>query len=195
MAVLLFTSQHETSDVPFLASPNFGYPRGTQGRNGHTVQAIVIHVAEGALTDVDRYFENPSPGGNSSLAVSAHFCVGYGGELHQYVKVEDACWGAGELDAGYRLPSHAPRGVNPNLWTISIEHEGYSGHPFTWFQIKRSMDLLNILCHRFLLTPSPDNIIPHSQLAPVNRAGCPGPTYPLTAVINVLRSVRGLPPV
>jgi N-acetylmuramoyl-L-alanine amidase len=189
-------ADHVASGLPILwvGSPNFGYPRGAHGRQGQRPLALVIHVAEGSLSAVDAYFQDRAPGGDPSRAVSAQFCVGQAGELHQYVGSVDASWGAGELDPGYKLPPGAPAGVNPNLWTISIEHAGWSNGFWTAEQLAMSLRLQDYLCAYWRITPSLDTIIPHAQLAPINRANCPGANYPMTAMINVLRSIRGLPP-
>ena len=170
----------------WIGSPNFGYPTGSHGRNLMRPRAIVVHVAEGTLAGCDGWFNDPAPGGNADAAVSAHFAIGPTGEVHQYVSVEDAAWGNGVLEQGFVLPPGAEKGVNPNLYTISIEHAGYYNKPFPLEELLASARLIKYLCIIYQIPYSHDFIIPHSQLAPVSRKFCPGPRYPLDLIIELL---------
>jgi len=39
--------------IIWKGSPNYGLPRGTQGRNGYKVMAIVDHIMAGTLIGTD----------------------------------------------------------------------------------------------------------------------------------------------
>lgn len=178
----------------WIGSPNWGYPPGKPGRGPYSVLAIVLHIAQGTLKGCDSYFQQTAPGGNLDAAVSAHFCVGRAGELHQYVDINDAAWANGIVEPGSHLPAVAPVNINPNLWTVSIEHEGFSGQDFLLSQLKQTISLCSYLCSYFNLRPSRETIIPHSNIAPQTRRGCPGPTFPIGGIIDVLRAERGMVP-
>ena len=69
--------------------------------------AIVIHISEGTLSSADAWFNN------EAAKVSAHYCVGRSGEVHQYVSEEDTAYHAGSpVNPTWRLLR--PR-VNPRL--------------------------------------------------------------------------------
>lgn len=178
----------------WIGSPNFGYPKGAHGRQGHQVVAIVMHIAQGTLAGCDAYFQEQAPGGNADNAVSSHFCIGMRGEIHQYVDVEDAAWGNGVVEDTAQLPADAPTGVNPNLWTVSIEHEGHTGQKFYLAQIEATLSVASWLVSYWGLRPSFETIIPHSRIAPSSRRYCPGTTFPLGGIIDVLRAERGMVP-
>ena len=73
----------------------------------------------GTLIGTDSWFANPAS------KVSSHFGVGKNGEIHQYVKLENTAWANGVVkNPNWPLLQN---GVNPNYYTVSIEHEGKSG--------------------------------------------------------------------
>src|SRR6266704_3694410 len=86
------------------------------GRNGHVVTAIVIHVMDGSLVGTGSWFNTVGS------KVSAHYGIGKSGETHQYVDEADEAFHAGI--AHYPTWAPAQSGINPNLFTIGIEHEG-----------------------------------------------------------------------
>src|SRR5947209_872477 len=96
---------------------------GTSGRAGQHVQGVVIHRMNGSLGSTDDWFKQPRSG------VSAHFGIGYSGEIHQYVNVLNTAWANGiwQLPANPRqwLADAKAKGINPNLLTVSIELEGF----------------------------------------------------------------------
>ena len=172
----------------WIGSPNFGYPAGTHGRNTLKPKAIVVHVAEGTLAGCDGWFNDPAPGGNADAAVSAHFAIGPTGEVHQYVSTEDAAWGNGVLEQGFVLPPGGEIRVNPNLYTISIEHAGFYDRKFPLETLLASVRLIKYLCIVYQIPYSGAYIIRHSQLAPITRPYCPGPHYPLDLIIELLNA-------
>ncbi|MGE5265381.1 MAG: N-acetylmuramoyl-L-alanine amidase, partial [Acidobacteriota bacterium] len=99
------------------------------GRSGQKVKAVVLHIAAGPMSAVFPTFNNPAG------LTSAHFCVGKDGSIEQYVSIDDTAYGNGlKFTNGQWFNA---RGVlvqptwqdlqspnNPNLYTISIEHDG-----------------------------------------------------------------------
>src|SRR5215475_7550090 len=79
-------------------------------------EAIVIHIAVGSLASVDAQFNNPRS------SVSAHYCVAKSGNVHQYVHETDTAFHAGIIvNPNWSL---LKPDVNPNFYTVGIEHEG-----------------------------------------------------------------------
>ena len=162
----------EKPNIKWIGSPYFGYPRGTHGRNGHTVVAIVNHIMVGTLTGTDSWFNSP----NNTGGTSAHFGVGKNGEIHQYVDINDIARHAGIV----KNPSWPLliEGVNPNYYTIGIEHEGYPGDEFTEAQFQATLALHKWLIALYKLPVSENTIIGHYRINSVDKGNCPGPTFP-----------------
>src|SRR5688572_30151261 len=93
-----------------------GSPNRQKGRNGFKPEAVVVHIIEGTLASADSWF------GTTKSKVSAHYGIGKTGEVHQYVGEADTAFHAGRVWKSKWGGLKA--GVNPNLYTIGIEHEG-----------------------------------------------------------------------
>lgn len=178
----------EKPNITWIGSPNFGYPRGTHGRQGYKPKAIVYHIMQGTLAGTDSWFRNPESG------ASTHFGVGKNGEIHQYVDLNDAAWGNGAINRpswSGLIPDGKGDYINPNLYTISIEHEGK--HPQGGFwepteaQYQASLALTKWLCAEFGIEPSKETLIGHNQIDSVNRPYCPGPGFPFKRLLDDLK--------
>ena len=160
----------------WIPSPNWGYPRGTKGYIKRV--AIVDHVMDGFMVGTRSKFLNAA-----SLA-SAHIGVSRKGEFEQYVDFDNAAWAHGKVN-NPSWPLLIPN-LNPNKYTISIEHEGYSGQPLTEEQYQATLWLHKVLCAAYDIVPGPDTIIGHYRIDSVNRANCPGPAFPFGRLLEDL---------
>lgn len=127
----------------------------------------------GTLAGTNSWFANPSS------KVSAHFGVGKHGEVDQYVKISDTAWHAGSV----RNPKIAlpyPANVSPNLYTVGIEFEGQPGDIFPEEQYQAGLQLIQGLLKQMdpSALPIQQRVIGHSQINSVDRANCPGPSFP-----------------
>lgn len=160
-------------------SPNF-----EAGRGGVKPVAIVNHVAEGSLAGVDSWF------GQTASQVSAHFCVGKAGEIHQYVRSSDTAWANGRLNQpNTAIPWIADavnRGINPNRLTISIEREGFTGEPLTEPMYQSILVLHRYLCGYWNIPADAHHIVGHRDLDSVTRANCPGLHFPWDRLLDEL---------
>lgn len=105
------------SDIKWVGSPNH-----YNGRNGYVISHITLHIMVGYLRGTDSVFQRAG-------GASAHYGIGGGGEIHQYVSESDGSWS----DANYAS----------NNSTVSIEHEGgMAGVPCT----RACMDASARLC-------------------------------------------------
>lgn len=132
-------------------TPNF-----TAGRVAAKPEIVVIHIMDGTLTGTDSWFASPESG------VSAHYSVGKKGEVHQYVKETDTAWHAGRV----KNPSFSlyKKDVNPNLYTIGIEHEGNATTVWSPAMKKASAELLKDICARWNIPLDRDHVIGHYQV-------------------------------
>ena len=143
-----------------VLSPNFGYPTGRVGRNGHEVKYIVLHVTEGINSE--NWTSNPAS------QVSYNYIVKLNGEILVIVKENNAPYSNGVV----RKPSiRLDNNVNPNLLTISIAREGYARNKPTEAQIESIVKLCKSICDRYDIDTK--NIIGHKDIDSVQRANCP----------------------
>lgn len=151
-------------NITWIGSPNYSQPKGRK------FIAIVNHIMSGTLAGTDSWFVNPAS------QVSSHFGVGKNGEIHQYVDLTYPAWANGA--------AHKPNwpllqyGVNPNHYTVSIEHEGESGDVMPEAQYQATLALHRWLIETLGIPVTRDNIIGHYRIDSVNKAGCPGSGFP-----------------
>lgn len=132
--------------------------------------AIVNHIMSGTLAGTDSWFQNPAS------KVSSHFGVGKNGDIHQYVDLDCPAWANGEAkEPDWILLKD---GVNPNYYTVSIEHEGESGDVMPEKQYQATLALHRWLIEILGIPVSRDNIIGHYRIDSVNKANCPGTGFP-----------------
>ena len=124
-----------------------------KGREGKKVELIVIHRIYGSLTSADGTFVS----GNRNN--SAHYGVGWGGEIIQWVKDEDTAYHAGNWDV--------------NLRSIGIEHQDNQQEKYTDAQYEASAQLVAGLCKKFGIPANRNAIRKHNEVS-VKGTACPG---------------------
>ncbi len=147
-----------------IVSPNF-----LQGRKQYRPEAIVIHVMEGTLTGTDSWFAN------RRSSVSAHYGVGKRGDVHAYVSENDTAWHAGRVNKpSWPGIKSAGRGmfINPNFYTIGIEHEGNEHSDWTEAMYVSSAALIKDICTRWSIPIDRKHIVGHHEIYSLKT--CPG---------------------
>ena len=149
--------------------------------------AIVNHITAGSLRSVDNWFTSK----NNDQA-SAHFCIGRKGEIHQYVPIEKRAWHAGlakgaskfaTADIVKRFPS-----LNPNAYTIGIEHEGYQGNGLDG-DLTEEQFWASVWLHKYIkeyvkekygnhIELNSEYVVGHFQIDPRRKPNCPGAKFP-----------------
>lgn len=158
-----------------VPSPNF-----TKGRNGYNPEAIVIHIMDGTLTGTDSWFQNPAS------QVSAHLGVGQSGEVHQYVDFANSAWHTGRVNAPvWRLIKTNANGgyINPNQYTIGIEHEGQADMDWSDAMYNASAQVIHDLSATFNIPLDRDHIIGHHEIYSLKT--CPGSKVDLNRLIQL----------
>lgn len=151
------------------------------GRKGYRPEGIVIHIMDGTLIGTDSWFANPSS------QVSAHYGIGRIGEVHQYVKEEDTAWHAGRVDAPvWKL---IRPNINPNLYTIGIEHEGRPNDVWTEAMKQASAILIREICQRWQIPIDRNHIVGHFEIFS-KKPNCPASNK---AILDELVALAGLP--
>jgi N-acetyl-anhydromuramyl-L-alanine amidase AmpD len=144
---------------------------------GFAPAAVVFHRSGGSLAALRRKFTDPSS------ATSAHYGVGVDGTVEQYVDEADTAYHAGVVLNPTWLDLR-PR-VNPNFYTIGIEHEaGESGWPEA--QRGASAALLAEIASRWSIPLDPHHIVRHSAIR--SSVECPGSSAPMDAILELARA-------
>ena len=150
------------------------------GRQGHRIEAVVIHIVDGGIAGCDATFASSS----LTLRRSAHYCVAKSGVIHQYVDEEDTAFHAGRVQNPTAQIVLSKKLVNPNLYTIGIEHEGRATDTWSDTQYDASAELLADISDRYteLDKLSADNVILHRQV--FSGKTCPGFVFNLNELIT-----------
>jgi N-acetyl-anhydromuramyl-L-alanine amidase AmpD len=154
-----------------------------EGRWGNPIRAVVLHIAAGPLRAIFPTFNHPD-------AASAHFGIGKDGAIEQYVSINNGAyavglhWVNGQWFNPQKLLVKNPSwvdlvpGVNPNLYTISIEHEGQPQDIRTPEMHAACTRLLRWISEETGLTyVAHRTLIGHNEIDPVSRPNCPGPNF------------------
>ena len=148
-----------------------------QSDDGLPKEGVVCHIAEGTLAGCDSWFTNPA------AQASANFCIGKGGEIHQYVPLfgkAPYANGVAKSETA-KVAAMAPlvkalsekyNWVSQNKWTWSVEHEGHSGDALTPAQFDASTQLVAMLLGS--LPSERRRTFGHYQFDNITRAHCPG---------------------
>lgn len=178
-------------------SPNYGYgPK--RDRLGHLPVAIVDHREMGSETATDNEFAN------AASQVSTHYSIAKDGTVRQHVAEGTAAWGNGTdpsrgaayYGADLSIPWIADafaQGVNANLVTISIEHEGTWNEPLTEAQYQATLALHRDIFKRQGWPVETGRIVGHFQVNKRDKALCPGPYFPFARLYADLRAAA-VPP-
>lgn len=112
----------------------------TKGREGRLpIDTLVIHVTEGNAGSVRSWFANPA------ADASAHYMVTKQGDIDHFVKDEDTAWHAGRVLRPTAAIVRDRDGINPNSYSIGIEHEGNGKEELTPAQREASIWLIRHL--------------------------------------------------
>lgn len=153
----------------------------TSSRNGHIPFVIVNHISAGTMSSMDSWFTSP----NNTVS-SAHFGIAKDGRIHQYVEIEQMAWANGipsDKFSSAKAQVVKDMKVNPNLYTISIEHEGMDGE-LTEAQFKASVWLHKYIKDYVKKKWNKDivfdkyHVVGHFQINPIGKPNCPGPKFP-----------------
>jgi N-acetylmuramoyl-L-alanine amidase len=157
-------------DITWIGSPN-----KDKGREGYRPEAIVIHIMEGTLKGTDAWFLNEESG------VSAHYGIGKDGIIHQYVSEMDRAWHAGRVvGPTWRL---LRTDINPNWYTIGIEHEGRADSGWPQSMYEASAELISDICLRWSIPCDRDHIIGHREIR--SDKTCPGHVADLAKLVEL----------
>ena len=150
----------------------------------------MIHLIDGSQAAADATFLNSA----LDLKRSAHYSIDRSGRIHQYVDEEDTAFHCGIIDrpawSGLkRGPDGKP--INPNYYTIGIEHEGRPDDPWPDAMYATSAALLGEISSRYaaLARLTRHNVVMHREIRASK--SCPGLKADLSRLIM---EAGGAPP-
>lgn len=156
-------------------------------RSAEDIQYIVIHTVQGSLDSAVYTFSSS----DLSYPRSAHYTIGFSGEVVKSVPARKTAWHAGtsEIGSGEKYES---RVLNSN--SIGIEHEGrVDGAKFpTKEQYYTSAALTRYLCELYDIPMNRRHIVGHDEIK--SAKGDPGPNWDWNYYMNLVRNgARELP--
>lgn len=146
-----------------------------RGRGNAKIEAIVIHVMDGYLAGTDALF-NTAPAQRKApltgLASSAHYGIGKGGEIHQYVEECDIAYHAGRVVKPTMDVIRLFGAINPNYKSIGIEHEGFAADEWTEKMYAASATLIADIAQRHCIPLDRQHVFGHREVYALKT--CPG---------------------
>ena len=146
------------------------HPSPNKWVGGRKVEAIVDHITDG--TNSLGWLTSPASN------ASSNYLIRRDGWIYQLVPPTESAWTNGQwnqpdlsnpLVAQWRKDK-----VNPNLRTLTIEHECTRAQRLTAAQRSASIWLQAWLCQEFNVPADPTHIFGHNLIDSVNRKYCPG---------------------
>lgn len=136
-----------------------------EGRGVYKPEAIVIHIMQGTLNGTDQWFGGDNI--KNGIYSSSHVGVGKSGLIHEYVKPEDTAYHAGRIaqPTWTGIKKNFLISVNPNLYTLGIECEGFRGETWTEEQMKSICDKVQEWSSVFNIPITRATIVSHSEIA------------------------------
>jgi len=151
-------------------------------KRAFTPTTIVDHISEGTMSSLIDWFTSKGNTGSSS-----HFGISKKGEVVQFVKIEDRAWCNGLIkDPSADMIHQVGLDINPNQYTISIEHEGRyreTKGALTAEQLEASIKthayiIAYVKKHfNFEIPVNRKHIIGHYEIDAINKINCPGKDF------------------
>lgn len=160
------------------------YGNKSMSRQGYKPTHICLHSTAGGTSAeaIANFFRDTAD-------ASAHIIIGTDGEVVQGISMDVASWSNGLIDQP-TMPW--PANINPNYYTISIEHCKAStdnSDQLTGPQKQASFQVIQAICDYYGIAKRrgdlQSGIVSHADFDQINRARCPGP-YPWNELIAYL---------
>lgn len=184
-------------EIKFVGNSN----TNKSDRRNHIPEIIVNHISEGSMSGMISWFTSPE-----NKITSAHFGVSKKGEIYQFVNIEDSAWTNGLTNgienATAELVIKKGKNINPNWYSVSIEHEGVWAETkgkLTEAQLEATKWLHKYIIeyvnekYRHKIEPSRKTIIGHYEIDKKQRPYCLEELFPFQEIIDYLTSYYDLP--
>ncbi len=146
----------------WIGCPESNFRRGRP--LGFRPEAIVIHIMDGSFSAGESVFLG------EGTQKSAHYGISNEGVIHQYVDENDTAFHAGiVVNPTWQL---LKPGVNPNFYTIGVEHEGRPDDVWPEAQLTASAGLVGEIVARWHIPVDALHLVRHHQIRASKT--CPG---------------------
>jgi len=181
-------------------------PNRNIGRQGWVPDMVVCHITEGAFNGTVSWITNPAS------QVSYHFVVARDGRIVQAVDICNVAWANGTTRNGdNRDARHSPlytvrdRGVNANLYSVSVGFEGRLSEKqgglskaqleaAVWLIAHIQAEIQRLYSTRGVAFKfDRKHIVGHHEITPRTRPNCPGPQFPFDAIVQHLHGTPAEP--
>ena len=148
------------------SSPNFGYPKGSFGRGAQEILGIGLHITGAQWESNYSWIMNPSANASYNAVVRDD------GSVVSLVPEHTAAYSHGRINkATWPL---LKRGVNPNLYTLSLARTGSNQNTWTKEQLEATLKVLKYWAAKHDIPLRRPYIFGHFEIDSVNRWYCPG---------------------
>ena len=148
------------------SSPNFGYPKGSFGRGAQEILGIGLHITGAQWESNYSWIMNPSANASYNAVVRDD------GSVVSLVPEHTAAYSHGRINkATWPL---LKRGVNPNLYTLSLARTGSNQNTWTKEQLESTLKVLKYWAAKYDIPLRRPYIFGHFEIDSVNRWYCPG---------------------
>ncbi|MBN9393085.1 MAG: N-acetylmuramoyl-L-alanine amidase [Chloroflexi bacterium] len=162
-------------------------------RYGVTYQAgiIVIHIQEG-LNDLPSYF--------AGILADSTFWVTRVGEKVRMMFDTDEVWTNGDFTEPINHTNRviqaifnllAPRGINSNVVSLTIENQGFAGQEITDVQYQALAEVCAYWCTKFGWPADREHIVGHYEIG--EHKGCPGKAVSLERLVKMTQQLMNTP--
>jgi len=148
------------------SSPNFGYPKGSFGRNGQAICGIGLHITGAHWESNYSWIMNPAANASYNAVIKDD------GTVVSLVPEQNAAYSHGRINrATWPL---LKSGVNPNLYTLSLARTGSNQNTWTPEQLASTLYVLKHWCRAYDLPLKRPYVFGHFEIDSVGRWYCPG---------------------
>jgi N-acetyl-anhydromuramyl-L-alanine amidase AmpD len=145
---------------------------------------MVIHIMDGSYAAGESVFLS------EGTQKSAHYGISKQGVIHQYVDENDTAFHAGVVvNASWPLMKAR---VNPNFYTIGIEHEGGPDDVWPEAQLTASAGLIGEIAARWNIPVDAQHLVRHHEIRASKT--CPGNWLQMDALIQRVPSAEVVRP-
>jgi N-acetylmuramoyl-L-alanine amidase len=153
----------------FIPSPNYGYPRGTKGRNGQKIIGVCVHISGAEYPSNIAWMTKPGASAAYTVLVKRD------GKTVQLVDEGNAQWAHGKVNKP-TWPLLKP-GVNPNLYALAISRVGSDQRKWDPPQMDTIVRIIRAWSKKYGFPAAWPHVFGHKHIDSVGRWYCPGDPF------------------
>ena len=150
-------------------SPNFGYPKGSAGRNEQKIIGVGVHISGAEWQSNYNWIMNPTANASYNAIIKRD------GSIVSLVPESNAAYSHGRINkANWPL---LKSGVNPNLYTLSVARVGSNQNKWDEPQMASTVKLILHWAQKYNFEPKWPFVFGHKHIDSVGRWYCPGDPF------------------